>query len=67
MFDYGHRAKLLEGAFEADASVVAGKDILLVDDLYRSGATAMIVAKTLLNAGAKSVRMLAMTKTRTRT
>ena len=67
VFDYGHRTKLLEGAFEADGSIVGGKDILLVDDLYRSGATAMIVAKTLLNAGAKSVRMLAMTKTRTRT
>jgi len=67
VFDYGHRTKLLEGAFEADASGVAGKDILLVDDLYRSGATAIIVAKTLLDAGANSVRMLAMTKTRTRT
>jgi len=67
VFDYGPPTKLLEGAFEADGTVVAGKDILLVDDLYRSGATAMIVAKTLLNAGAKSVRMLAMTKTRTRT
>jgi competence protein ComFC len=67
VFDYEQRTKLLEGAFEADASVIAGKDILLVDDLYRSGATAMIVAKTLLDAGAKSVQMLAMTKTRTRT
>ncbi len=67
VFDYGQRTKLLDGAFEANASVVAGKDILLVDDLYRSGATAMIVSRTLLSAGTKNVRMLAMTKTRTRT
>jgi len=67
VFDYGQRTKLLEGAFQGDGAVVADKDILLVDDLYRSGATATIVAKALLDAGAKSVRMLAMTKTRTRT
>jgi predicted amidophosphoribosyltransferase len=67
VFDYGQRSKLLDGAFEADPSVVDGKDVLLVDDLYRSGATANIVAHSLLNAGAKSVHMLAMTKTRTRT
>jgi predicted amidophosphoribosyltransferase len=67
VFDYAERTKLLGEAFEADASVVAGQDVLLLDDLYRSGATAVIVAKTLVDAGAKSVRMLAMTKTRTRT
>lgn len=41
--------------------------VLLVDDLYRSGATASIVAKALIAGGATTVCMLAMTKTRTRT
>lgn len=67
IFDYAQRIKLLDGAFEVDGSAVQGKDILLIDDLYRSGATATIAANALLCAGAKSVRMLAMTKTRTRT
>jgi adenine/guanine phosphoribosyltransferase-like PRPP-binding protein len=61
------RIKSLAGAFEVDATAVRDKQILLVDDLYRSGATATLVAKALLTAGAKAVSMLAMTKTRTRT
>jgi len=45
----------------------SGKRILLIDDLYRSGATATLVAQALLAGGAATVHMLAMTKTRTRT
>jgi competence protein ComFC len=67
VYDYEQRIKLLDGAFEVDAGAVQSKQILLVDDLYRSGATATLVAKALLGAGAKPVYMLAMTKTRTRT
>lgn len=67
VYEYEQRTKLLEGAFEVDASAVQGRQILLVDDLYRSGATATLVANALLAAGAKAVCMLAMTKTRTRT
>ena len=66
VFGYQERLKLLEGAFKANAEAVAGKRILLVDDLYRSGATATLVAQELLVGGAASVFMLAMTKTRTR-
>lgn len=39
----------------------------MVDDLYRSGATATVVAQELQDAGAAVVYLLAMTKTRTRT
>lgn len=67
VYDYEQRIKLLAGAFEVDATAVRDKQILLVDDLYRSGATATLVANALLTAGAKAVSMLAMTKTRTRT
>jgi competence protein ComFC len=65
--DYRERIKLLEGAFQVDADAVRGKRILLVDDLYRSGATATVIAQALLSGGAATVHMLAMTKTRTRT
>ena len=67
VFDYQERIKLLQDAFTADENAVRGKRILLVDDLYRSGATANLVTKSLLSAGAAAVYMLAMTKTRTRT
>jgi predicted amidophosphoribosyltransferase len=67
VFDYQQRLKLLKGAFSVDAAGVSGKRILLVDDLYRSGATATAVAQALIAAGAAAVYMLAITKTRTRT
>jgi len=67
VFDYQQRIKLLEGAFNVDGDAVCGKRILLVDDLFRSGATATVVTQDLLGAGAAAVYMLAMTKTRTRT
>ncbi len=67
VFDYQERIKLLRGAFTVERDAVAGQRILLVDDLYRSGATATVVAQELLAAGAASVCLVAMTKTRTRT
>ena len=66
VFDFGERQKLLEGAFAVDEKAAKGQRLLLVDDLYRSGATAAIVAKELMGAGASAVYFLAMTKTRTR-
>lgn len=55
MFDYPERTKLLEGAFQVDTDAVRGKRILLVDDLYRSGASATVVAQALLAGGASAV------------
>lgn len=66
VYDYHERIKLLQDAFRVDSDVVRGKSVLLVDDLYRSGATAMVVAKSLLAGGAVLVNMPAVTKTRTR-
>ena len=43
---------------------IMGKTILLVDDLYRSGATLNVATDTLKEAGAESVSVLTMTKTR---
>lgn len=66
VFDFGERQKLLEGAFAVDEKAAKGQRLLLIDDLYRSGATAALVAKELMGAGASAVYFLAMTKTRTR-
>lgn len=66
VFDYNERQKLLAGVFAVDDKAVAGQQLLLVDDLYRSRATANVVAAGLLGAAAGPVYFLAMTKTRTR-
>jgi predicted amidophosphoribosyltransferase len=65
--DVEQRRELLEGAFEIDADQVKGKGILLIDDLYRSGATANAVTVALLAGGAARVYFLAATRTRSST
>lgn len=62
--DPEERRELLDGAFETNADQVKGKGILLIDDLYRSGATANAVTVALFNAGAVGVYFLAATRTR---
>jgi ComF family protein len=53
--DAGERRTNLHNAFEADSDIVAGKRILLVDDVCTTGATLATAARTLLDAGAASV------------
>lgn len=65
--DADSRRELLEGAFRVDVSAVVGKGVLLIDDLYRSGATANSVALSLISAGAARVYFLAATRTRSNT
>jgi len=66
VFELSERQTILEGAFEATAEDVARRRLLMVDDLYRSGATAAVAAGVLAHAGAAAVYFLALTKTRTR-
>jgi len=59
------RKQILEDAFLADNQQVASKTVLLVDDLYRSGATLEAATAALTTqGGAKSVYVLAVTRTR---
>lgn len=67
VLDPRQRARLLDGAFHVEPGVLAGKSVLLVDDLYRSGSTLSAITKTLKSVGkAADVFILTMTKTRTR-
>jgi predicted amidophosphoribosyltransferase len=64
VYDREERRELLEGAFEVRKGQVKGKGILLVDDLYRSGATANSVTLALMGGGAARVYFVAATRTR---
>lgn len=66
IFEYERRKELLSDAFQADSAKLVGKRVLLLDDLYRSGATMNSVSTALMQSGtAAAVYALAITKTRT--
>jgi ATP-dependent DNA helicase RecQ len=50
------------GAFRADRTVAARR-VLLIDDLFDSGATLGEIAQTMRRAGARAVLVLTMTRT----
>lgn len=63
--DYSDRVELLSGAHRVNPQGIAGKRVLLFDDLYRSGATMNSVAEELYSQGkVKSVYALAITRAR---
>ena len=65
IFDYQRRSELLKDAFDIRGPEVKGKNILLFDDLFRSGATLNAITQVLYNIGkAKKVYVLSLTKTR---
>jgi predicted amidophosphoribosyltransferase len=65
MHDYNERMQLLEGAHAADPNRVRGHRILLVDDLFRSGATMNAITASLYDQGhAADVYALTITSTR---
>jgi competence protein ComFC len=65
--DSEERKAILEGAFDADQNSLTGCNILLVDDLYRSGETLKAAAGILKNkAGVKNIYVLTITKTRSK-
>ena len=59
------RDDLLEGLYRIDARLTENKNVLLFDDLFRSGATMNAVTDLLMGEGkAASVRVLAITRSR---
>ena len=55
----------VRGAFQvSDAGAVGGRDILLVDDILTTGATARAAAKALKNAGAATVWVATLARAR---
>lgn len=64
LHSYQDRAAALAGAIKVDSSQVAGKRVLVLDDLVRSGATMIAVSEQLTIAGAMAVHVIAITQTR---
>lgn len=63
--DPDERVKLVDGLYAVDPAHTAGRNILLFDDLFRSGTTMNAITDVLLKqGGAKSVCALTITKTR---
>lgn len=62
--DLEERREALDEAFKGDTTQLNNKGVLLVDDLYRSGATANAVTLALIAASASPVYFLAATRTR---
>lgn len=60
-FPHGAQRKK-SGAFQADPALVAGKEILLLDDVVTTGATFAACSEALNNAGAKYIYALTLAR-----
>lgn len=68
MFELSKRMEILKDAYHVVKQQVEGRNSLLLDDLYRSGATLNAITQVLKNEGkAEKVYALTLTKTRRRT
>ena len=57
------REQNIKGAFEvSDKKIISGKNVILIDDVYTTGATLNECAKTLMKAGAGKVAALTLAR-----
>jgi predicted amidophosphoribosyltransferase len=62
---FEEKYSILKNAFKiADVSLIRNKTILLLDDLYQSGATLTAITELLKKGGVSKVKVLTLTKTR---
>ncbi|MBU4319950.1 MAG: hypothetical protein L6246_05790 [Thermodesulfovibrionales bacterium] len=67
VYEYEKRMELLKNAFNVGSNVLNGKSILLLDDLYRSGATLNAITEILYNqVSVHNVYVLALTRTKSK-
>jgi len=67
MYEFDERMEVLKDAFAVAKREVEGRNVLLLDDLYRSGATLNAITQALKDKGkAKEVYVLTLTMTRRR-
>ena len=67
MSTFEEKYSILKDAFKiGDISLIRNKTILLLDDLYRSGATLTAITELLKKGGVSKVKVLTLTKTRRR-
>ena len=65
--DIRQRKEELKNAFDTDWNSLSGLNVLIFDDLYRSGSTLEAASNTLgLKGNAENIYVLTITKTRTR-
>jgi len=63
-FPEEERRKNVRGGFSLDSEKsIRGKTLLLVDDVYTSGATVNECSRTLIRSGAKDVYVLTLART----
>lgn len=65
VFDFHERLEILKGNYIINGELIKGKNILLFDDLYRSGATLNAATEALYQKG-KAEKIYVLTLTRTR-
>jgi predicted amidophosphoribosyltransferase len=65
IYDYHERLKLLQNNLSVANNIIGGKNILVFDDLFRSGATLNAATKVMYEEG-KVARIYVLTLTKTR-